>query len=1065
MGFMLNRDSIRQRLSVTFVALTTGPLLLLGLVLSWLIFSTQRGQIAALQHEVLQHSISEIRTGSHEVEMRLRLAANTTDLMELGQAKQFRILSQIRSFDDVMHRNYVDELTLLDAKGLELARVSRVKNFAVKELGERCHEDEFIVPATTGRVYYSPVMLDLITAEPYATLSLPIHDLRTLAVSGVMVARLRLHKIWQEIANHPFGTAGIVIITDASGLIVAHPNPSVIFRGTIFDLGACEGVQLNLEGRKVVRSCEEFLLGDQKFYVVAEMPFNEAMALSFQAFTTLAIFLVLALLASIGLGFSAVRRIVRPIESLAATAQAISAGNLDRKAEVVGPDEIGSLGGAFNAMVARLLNDIEERRRAEVALHLSEEKYRTITNTARDAILMIDGRGRITFFNPAAAEVFGYAENGLRGLELRHLLGEEGYSVFHLQWLDGGEEPVLHDHGEGRTIELDAFKKTGEKFPIELSFAALQMESGRVVVGIARDITERRRGAEALQRAHDLLEKRVEERTAALAQANKELQDEIVVRKRAEDAAAVASRAKSEFLANMSHEIRTPMNGIIGYTDLILGLDLPGEAKTYLGMVKNASVRLLDIINDILDFSKIEAGKLDLDVTPFSLRDMLDDALKILAIKASEKGLELIYHVMDDVPDGLLGDSGRLRQIFVNLVGNSLKFTHHGEVVARVEVAEKGVDGSVKLHFSVRDTGVGIPEEKRQMIFESFSQADASMARKYGGTGLGLTISSQLVRLMGGEIWVESTHGVGATFHFTACFTQQPAAAKKLAALSVEKFLELSTLVVVENDTCRHILAEMLAGWLGRVETGRGGVAALEAMGRDTFDIVFADLHLPDTDAYTLARQIHDFCGSRAPHIIVLTPPVFQKDADSGLRNELISGYLMKPVSQSDLLRSIQEAVGNIAPGECTPETVVRYMPKERRGNKHILLAEDEHINQTLAVILLEKEGWRVTVAENGREVLAAMDDIKFDLILMDVQMPEMDGLEATSIIREREKGSGRRTPIVAMTAHAMKDDRERCLAVGMDDYLSKPIIPENLFAVLDRILLHEKGEDCEICR
>ena len=1062
---MLRRDSIRKRLSLTFVVLTTGPLLLLGVVLSWLIFSTQKGQIAALQHEVLQYSINEIRAGDHEVEMRLRLAIATTDIMRVGQPQQFRVLSQIRSFDDVLHRDYVDELTLLDANGIELARVSRVKNFVAADLGERSQEDEFVVPKTTGRIYYSPVMLDLITAEPFLTLSMPILDLRTLAVSGVMVARLRLHKIWQGISNHPFGKNGIVIVTDAAGMIVAHPNPSVIFRSTIFDLGACEGVQVDLEGRKVVRSREEFMLGDQKFYVVAEMPFSEAMALSFQAFTTMAIFLGLALLGSIWLGFIAVRRIVRPIESLAATAQAISAGNLDCRAVEVGPDEIGALGGAFNAMVARLLSDIEERRRAEAALHLSEEKYRTITNTARDAILMIDGEGRISFANPAAAEIFGYGDEALLGTELRILLGETGYKGFFRKWLDGGGEPSATSRDGGRTVELEAFRRNGEQFSIELSLAALRMDTGWAVIGIARDITERKRSEESLQRAHELLEKRVEERTAALARSNKELQDEIVVRKRAEEAAGVASRAKSEFLANMSHEIRTPMNGIIGYTDLILSLDLPGEAKTYLQMVKNASVRLLDIINDILDFSKIEAGKLDLDVSPFSLREMLDDSLKILAIKANEKGLELIYHVMDDVPDGLLGDSGRLRQIFVNLVGNSLKFTHHGEVVARVEALEKGADGVVKLKFAVSDTGVGIPEGKRELIFESFSQADASTARKYGGTGLGLTISSQLVRLMGGEIWVESTLGEGATFYFTACFRQQPAAAKKLAAISVEKFLELSALVVVENDTCRHILAEMLAGWLGRVETVRVGAAALEAIGRDTFDIIFTDMHLPDMDGIDLARKVQAICGPAAPHIIMLTPPVFQKDFDAGELKDLVRSYLMKPVSQSDLLRAIQEAVGNTEPGECTPEAVVRYMPRERRNNKHILLAEDEHINQTLAIILLEKEGWRVTLAENGREVLAVMEDIKFDLILMDVQMPEMDGLEATTIIREREREGGRRTPIVAMTAHAMKDDRERCLAAGMDEYLSKPIIPENLFGVLDRILLHEKGEDCEVCR
>ncbi len=1060
------KDSIRKRLSVTFIILTTCPLLLLGLVLSWLIFSTQKEQIADLQNEVLSRSIEEIQMGSHEVEMRLRLACSTADLFALGQRQQFRILSLIRSFDDVLHRDYIDELTLLDGNGNELARVSRVKNFAPSDLGERSQEEEFVVPSTTGRVYYSSVMLDMVTAEPFITVSLPIVDLRTQAVKGVMVARLRLYMVWDEVVQHPYGKNGIVTITDSTGMIVAHPNSSVVFRSTIFDLGACEGVQITSDGRKVVRSCAEFNLGGQQFYVVVEIPFSEAMALSFKALMTMVAFLALSLLGSIGLGFSAVRRIVRPIESLAATAQAISGGDLERKAQVEGDDEIGSLASAFNAMLARLLSDIEERRRAEAALHLSEEKYRTIADTAQDAIMMIDGEGRISFTNPAASHIFGYSEDELRGMEVHLLLGEESYRGFYRQWLDGTIENSATGRNAEGTVELEAFKRSGEQFPIELSLAAMKMENGWVIVGIARDITDRRRSEEAIKQAHAHLEKRVEERTAALARSNTDLQEEIIVRKRAEEAAGVASQAKSEFLANMSHEIRTPMNGIIGYTDLILGLELPGEAKSYLEMVKTASVRLLDIINDILDFSKIEAGKFELDFTPFSLRVMLDEALKILAIKANEKGLELIYHVMDDVPDGLIGDSGRLRQIFVNLIGNALKFTHHGEVVARVEVVEKGADGVVKLQFSVRDTGVGIPDGKKVLIFESFSQADASMARKYGGTGLGLTISSQLVRLMGGAIWVDSLPGEGATFYFTAMFKQQPAAAKKLAALSVEKFMELSALVVVENDTCRHILAEMLAGWLGRVQTTKCAEAALAALSSDSFDIVFTDLQLPDLDGFVLAQKVRDFCGPSPPHLIMLTPPVFQRDGDPGRIKELVSSYLMKPVSQSDLLRAIQEAVSSIAPGECTPEAVVSFMPRERRQSKHILLAEDEHINQTLAMILLEKEGWRVTLAENGLEVLAAMGEIKFDLILMDVQMPEMDGLEATTIIRkqEKEKEGGRRTPIVAMTAHAMKDDRERCLAAGMDEYLSKPIIPENLFAVLDRILLRENGADCDMC-
>ncbi|MDH3360619.1 MAG: response regulator, partial [Desulfobulbaceae bacterium] len=708
------------------------------------------------------------------------------------------------------------------------------------------------------------------------------------------------------------------------------------------------------------------------------------------------------------------------IESLAATAQAISAGDLNRKTNVVGPDEIGSLGGAFNTMVARLVSDIDERKRAEAALHLSEQKYRTITNTAQDAILMIDASGRISFCNPAASVIFGYSEAELLGMGLSLLLGEGGYNGFFREWLSGD---VDEESGQsaGRTVELEAFKRSGAKFPIELSLAAMRMDTGLVVVGIARDITDRKNSEVELLKARNLLEARVESRTAELAQSNKELQDEIVVRKKAEEEAAVASQAKSNFLANMSHEIRTPMNGIIGYTDLLLGFDLSGEVRSYLEMVKTASARLLDIINDILDFSKIEAGKFNLDSTPFSLHDMLDDALKILAIKANEKGLELIYHVMDDVPDGLVGDPGRLRQIFVNLIGNAIKFTSKGEVVVRVAVVEKDVEGQLKLQFMVLDTGVGIQEDKKDLIFESFSQADASMARKYGGTGLGLTISSQLVRLMGGEIQVTSVPGEGATFLFTALFDQQPLDSNKVVLKPVEEFQELSALVVVGNDTCRHILAEMLVSWLGRVETTKSAKGALDSLGRQSFDIIFSDLQLSDMDGLGFARKVPEVCGSSSPHLILLTPPVFNKETVPGRMEGFVSSYLTKPVGKINLLRSIQEVVFGIVPTKHVSEKMVSS-PTGMQHDKHILLAEDERINQTLAMILLEKEGWKVTLAENGREVLEAVENIKFDMILMDVQMPEMDGLAATTVICRKEDGSTRRIPIIAMTAHAMKD-------------------------------------------
>jgi len=1052
------RNSIRKRLTLTFVLLTVCPLVVAGILLSWLIFSTQQKQLLRLEQEVLATAASQILMTCREHEVRLHLALAATDLLDLDQRHQALVLAQVRSFKDADHEDVLSELALLASDGQELAWVSRTKIYGAGDLASRAGEEVFAMPVATGTSYYSPVFRESITAEPLIDLGMPIIDLRSREVRGVLVARIRLHRIWDEIVARPFAEAGTIFIVDQIGNIVAHPNPSVLFRGSDFVPDVDNGIQTGGDGRRVLRSSRGFCLGARRFFVVAEMPFNAAMALTYHAFFVLAFALALALACSLLIGLIAVRRVVTPIESLAETAQAISAGDLTRKAPACGDDEIGALAVAFNGMVGRLLSDIEERKKAEAALQASEQRYRTITTTAQDAIVVIGGAGEVSFANPAAENIFGYRADELLGRELKDLLAESSYHSFLRKWLEnfgrGGKIP-----GGGRTIELEAVRKDGGRFPIELSLAAIAVDGGWNAIGIARDISRRKEDERALERARDELERRVEERTADLAVVNKELQVEIEERRQAEAEAAQASKAKSEFLANMSHEIRTPMNGIIGYTDLILGMELPDAPRSYLGMVKTASLRLLAIINDILDFSKIEAGKLDLDPTPFSLREMLDESLKILAVNSNEKGLELIYHVQDDVPDGLIGDAGRLRQVFVNLVGNALKFTPCGEVVATVAVLEKRADSTVKLQFSVRDTGVGIDEEKMELIFESFVQADASMARRFGGTGLGLAISSQLVRMMEGKIWVESLPNEGSTFHFTAVFMQQPAAAKKLAAVSVEKFLELSALIVVENDTCRSVLAEMLAGWLGAVETVADAEEALPVLRDGHFDIVFLDRQLGGGGGgVALAEKIGRELQAPPPHLIMLT--------QAGVRNEprgnreraraLVSCYLMKPVSQSDLLRAIQESVGDVAPGECTPAAMVRYLPTGNRRSRHILLAEDERINQTLAVILLEQEGWRVTVAENGREVLQAMANIKFDLILMDVQMPEMDGIEATRQIRAKERRTGLHVPIVAMTAHAMKDDRERCLAAGMDDYLSKPVVPAALFAVLGRLLNQE---------
>jgi two-component system sensor histidine kinase/response regulator len=702
--------------------------------------------------------------------------------------------------------------------------------------------------------------------------------------------------------------------------------------------------------------------------------------------------------------------------------------------------------------------DITDLKYAEDALRESEQRWRSLTEALPQLVWAATPDGSCDYFSTQWTEHTGVAEGELLGWRWLETLHPEDREPTRQFWLESVAGCHPYD------VEYRVRRRDGEYRWFKTRGVPIRDSEGNTIkwFGTCTDITDGKRAEDQLRQL--------------------------------KDAAEAANRAKDEFLANVSHEIRTPMNAILGMTDLVLDTPLAEDQRQCLNTVKSAADNLLGIINDLLDFSKIESGKLMLDLCDYSLRTVVGDTLRALAVRAHRKGLELVCNVQPDVPDSLVGDPGRLRQVILNLVGNAIKFTEQGEVVVRVTVGvtsdewrvtsnerqpeAAAADASsltrhsplVTLHFSVRDTGIGIPRNKQATVFRAFEQEDASTTRKYGGTGLGLTIAARLVGLMDGRISVESEPGQGSTFAFTARFGLQPHPAQPIATRPPVLLRNLPVLIVDDNATNRHILQEWLRDWQMEADSVGDAAAAMDALwnraanGRP-YALALLDARMPNRDGLTLAAMIRERAELSSARLILLTLGGDRPGDPTRYRELRIDAHLLKPVQQEELLETIHrvmQADGDrwrmAAEDGSAPSSSAHHPPLATRHPLRILVAEDNEFSASLMEQLLTRRGHRLRLANNGQEALALAQEGGFDVLLLDLHMPGLDGFGVVGAIRERERAAGGHLPVIALTARSRREDRERCLAAGMDDFLTKPVAIVALFESIDRLVRTDEG-------